>query len=200
MPVALMAAISARLCPMQCSLAACCNKSQARGWCGKHYTRWLRHGSPEGTAQPLRDLSPAERWRALATAGETLNACWGWRGSIQSGGGYALVSSRHYAHRIAYEATHGDIPDGMYVLHSCDNPPCSNPIHLFVGTNLDNMEDMSRKGRARNGNERKTHCPQGHEYTPANTYRRRDRPSRHCRACAREQQRAFEQRKTAATQ
>ncbi|KKL76482.1 hypothetical protein LCGC14_2044430 [marine sediment metagenome] len=51
------------------------------------------------------------------------------------------------AHRVAWEAAFGPIPDGMDVLHSCDNPPCCNPEHLFLGTNDDNVADRSAKGR-----------------------------------------------------
>ena len=55
------------------------------------------------------------------------------------------------AHRWVWEHAHGPIPDGMVVMHSCDNPSCVNADHLSVGTHADNMADMKAKGRARSG-------------------------------------------------
>lgn len=78
------------------------------------------------------------------------NECWPWiRGKTKSGYGEFMVDGRmRYAHREAYALANGPIPTGMFVCHKCDNPPCCNPAHLFLGTSRDNSVDMSRKGRA----------------------------------------------------
>lgn len=59
-----------------------------------------------------------------------------------------------YVHRIEWEKHNGKIPDGLCVLHKCDNPPCYEITHLFLGTRAENMADKVRKGRNKNPNQR----------------------------------------------
>jgi len=77
------------------------------------------------------------------------DGCWIWNSS-RNKTGYGTFSIKHHpykAHRVAWEQTFGEIPKGFHVLHRCDNPPCVNPEHLFLGTHQDNMRDMDMKGR-----------------------------------------------------
>lgn len=69
------------------------------------------------------------------------------------GRGYGKVWTgiREFVHRVSYRLAVGPIPDGMEVLHKCDNPPCFRPDHLFTGTHMDNMKDASVKGRLPHG-------------------------------------------------
>jgi len=76
------------------------------------------------------------------------DACWIWMGYTGIGYGQILWGKRQIvSHRIAWTLTYGDIPNDLLVLHKCDNPPCVNPKHLFLGTNQDNVDDKMRKGR-----------------------------------------------------
>ena len=86
-------------------------------------------------------------------------------------------------HRKAWAEANGPIPEGLQVLHHCDNPRCYNVEHLFLGTQADNLRDMVAKGRS--AEQQKQFCPEGHEYTPENTIKR---PSegRRCRTCRNE--------------
>lgn len=77
--------------------------------------------------------------------------CWLWQGG-RTKRGYGSIRRRDlpgvfYAHRLAYELKHRPIPRGVKVCHTCDNPPCCNPHHLFLGTQAKNMQDCAAKGR-----------------------------------------------------
>lgn len=74
--------------------------------------------------------------------------CWPWTGATTSGYGRLSRAGRMvYAHRVAFELSSGPIPSGLEVCHTCDNPLCCNPTHLWLGTHQQNMADMGRKRR-----------------------------------------------------
>lgn len=79
--------------------------------------------------------------------------CWEWRGKVK-GNGYGAVPKFRAkgllptAHRASWLIKNGPIPEGLWVLHKCDNRKCVNPSHLFLGTRQDNMDDMVSKGRS----------------------------------------------------
>lgn len=76
--------------------------------------------------------------------------CWNWLGTLQPKTGRPLISVNGkliYAYRYSYEAWHGPVPEGMVLLHECDNKICVNPNHVRPGTQLENIADMDRKGR-----------------------------------------------------
>lgn len=80
--------------------------------------------------------------------------CWLWTASTRGNNGYGGFrvnkTSIRLAHNVAYELYKGEIPEGQRVLHTCDNPLCVNPTHLFLGTQIDNIKDRDMKGRQRN--------------------------------------------------
>lgn len=115
--------------------------------------------------------------------------CWLWKGARQPNGygrfsAYSKARKTQMAHRWAWILANGPIPDGMRVLHRCDNPPCVNPAHLFLGTDSDNMRDCVAKGR--HFEVRKTHCKHGHPLSGDNLVSWASVEGRRCATCERE--------------
>lgn len=83
------------------------------------------------------------------------SGCIEWTGATVKSNGYehhrygrhTSGGKKRLAHRVAYERANGPIPQGLEICHTCDNPLCCNPDHLFLGTHRDNMQDAIRKGR-----------------------------------------------------
>ena len=140
-----------------CAVEGCEAPSRCRDLCSIHYHR-ARHRGALGEAHTLESLakksdalpSLAERyWSRVAKAGE--DECWEWQGA-RTDRGYGAIrdngKQRSTTH-VAWFLKHGEWPNdlGLWVLHKCDNPPCVNPAHLFLGTHKMNMRDMIEKGR-----------------------------------------------------
>lgn len=120
---------------------------------GRVYCSLVCSGKAVGL-HPKRTLSLAERFERYVVRGVSEDDCWGWRGCLsQYGYGRLNLGGRgagvDMAHRVAWRLFRGSLPDGMHVLHICDNPICSNPRHLYLGTQRENLRDavVRRRGR-----------------------------------------------------
>lgn len=97
----------------------------------------------------------ARFWEKVSVS-SSIDECWNWTryldphgyGGFRHGGRSGRC---RIAHRVAFELTYGEIPDGLVICHKCDNPTCCNPNHLFQGTHADNVRDKVAKGRQHRG-------------------------------------------------
>lgn len=95
------------------------------------------------------DIKAAARFYSKIGCPTDPDACQVWLAGKQRGGygGFTLKGRQISAHRVAYVQDYGEFDEKLHVLHSCDNPPCTNTRHLYLGTHQDNMDDKVAKGR-----------------------------------------------------
>lgn len=132
----------------RCLANGCDRYPDTVGYCQKHYKRLRNNGSPYIIkCEDTRGVPPYDRIMKKVVV-DKKTGCWNFAGRLQRGYGYIRADNRFVrVHRFMYEYHKGKIPNGKFVCHSCDNPKCCNPEHLWVGTHNDNMRDREEKGR-----------------------------------------------------
>ena len=166
-----------------CSVSECFKQVRAKGYCWQHYRRYLRYGDPlilrsnHSHGGKLRFSSDEAKYNFLSRIDIQLqDQCWEWKGSCDAGG-YGRLTWQGYiasAHRIMYQLTYGDIPQGLEIDHLCSNRKCVNPRHLEAVTHKTNVQ--------RGANTTRTYCKHGHLYNDSNT-RINNRGARTCKIC-----------------
>lgn len=136
-----------------CNVDNCKRTHSAFGFCSLHYSRWKNHGDPLWQKQEHLSFTNPDGIKnyLLSKRNITEKGCWEWPGKSLTIGGYGrrkVDAIEHPVHRISAAIFLGfDIWSDLFVCHKCDNPPCYNPDHLFIGTSQDNSSDMIKKGR-----------------------------------------------------
>lgn len=140
-----------------CQIDGCGKASRHLGWCLAHYKRYNRYGDPLSGASD-HHKTPEDAF--LARAIQKPSGCVEWSGSSDNKGyGQLRIGGKLIkAHRYAWARSNGPIPEGMVILHKCDNPRCVNIDHLSAGTQLENVKDMDAKGRRINNQAKGNDC------------------------------------------
>lgn len=134
-----------------CSTSWCDQKPRTKGMCAACYAQWYKGNDPERVRRRKvhHDATNDERLRFHGWT-VTESGCWEWGGRRDDKGYGVLATKKNkqaFAHRIAFDTWIEGVNPDLSVCHSCDNPPCINPSHLWQGTEGDNKDDMARKGR-----------------------------------------------------
>lgn len=183
--------------PRTCSIEGCSDLAAPgrKGWCGKHYKRWYKNGDPSAVAFVVGDdearfWSKVEKAVPLAVVPSELGPCWPWTGDTDEAG-YGLFTyveqgkpKRTRAHRWLLGHLRGkpltrDVVGEEDGCHRCDNPPCCNPAHLYVGTRKQNVTDAVERSRL--WQLKKDVCPKGHPLDGVKKQRGATR--RYCKTC-----------------
>lgn len=196
---------------LPCSQPRCDTPATCKGLCRTHYSRLRKHGDPGKVLVIYADMrrEGLQRFWSQVVIGpvtpEMVDGapCWFWQGEIVGNGyGYALLGGKRiYVHRLAWELLRGPIADDLQLDHVCHNEDaachagddcphrrCVNPAHLEPVTGAVNNARRV---------EHKTHCVNGHEYTPESTYTD-PKGARACRVCKRDIWRRWYERSRAA--
>lgn len=139
---------------MSCAIEGCSRETRGRRLCGVHRGRQRYYGDATARTNPRYDRTAtlADRFWLFVERGLDAD-CWEWHGTLSEHrpgfkyGRLRFQNKNYDAHRVSYTLHKGPIPAGMFVCHSCDNPPCVNPAHLWLGTLQDNHKDAELKGR-----------------------------------------------------
>jgi hypothetical protein len=124
--------------PTTCSVETCDSPKFCKGFCTKHYQRNAKYGTPTPCKQTEHD-----RFWAKVSKGSP-DECWPWQGGLRGEYGFFNREGTTIgAHKYAYLASNGSIPDGMQVDHKCHVPACVNPAHLQAVTPMQNNENHS---------------------------------------------------------
>jgi hypothetical protein len=186
-----------------CSIEGCNIRANTDGICSKHLWRLRSNGDPLVSRRIVGD-DEARLLMKIDRRGP--NECWPWLGG-GSGDGYGQIrikGAARRAHIVMYEMTRGPIPEGFILDHTCHKPSecdggdtcphrlCCNPDHVEVTT----REHNTSAERMSSFHRRKTHCPQGHEYTTENTIGNK-RSGRLCKTCSKKHKAAYRSRRSA---
>jgi hypothetical protein len=129
-----------------CKVDGCNEEHCAKGYFKKHYKVFNRLGKPFSD-RPTFHGTPEERfWHYTKKGAE--GECWEWIGNKDKDGYGQMRDGKRMVrpHRFSYEIHHGPIPNGLSVLHKCNNPTCVNPNHLYLGNHKQNMKDRKKAG------------------------------------------------------
>jgi hypothetical protein len=142
-----------------CNVDGCGRRRAKSGLCKGHFRRLEKYGDVQADIPILLNSGPDVKTFEQKTAEffsriTKTDTCWIWNG-IRNPAGYGEYGKwrgrKMLAHRLSYLIHNGALPDGAIVCHTCDNPWCVNPDHLFLGTNGDNTQDALKKGRLPTG-------------------------------------------------
>lgn len=172
----------------ECAVEGCYTEDRLRrGWCIKHYQRWVRYGDTE--RHPRQYAPLLDRVMAKVDAS---GDCWEWTGRFgdHGYGSYSVSGSTKQAHRLVWELLVGPVAPGLTIDHLCRVRSCVNPDHLEPVTMRENTLRSPIAPAAVNA--RKTHCPRGHPYAGDNvTYSANGRA---CVECDRTKSREYQRR------